>query len=466
MYDLVIIGAGPGGYVTAIRAAQLGMNVALIEKGTVGGTCLNRGCIPTKALLHAGEVLSKAREGAKFGLLCGNPSYSAEGVSAYRNDTVKRLRTGTEALLKSNNVTLLRGTATFVDPHNISIESADGERQTISGKNIIIATGSTVNEPNIPGIHLAKTSDDILEKDFDIPQSVAVAGASIIGVEFAEMFNAFGKDVTIIATRDRLLPKNDKDLGIQLGLLFKKKGISICYHCRMKSIEKTEDGKLKVWFSTPDGDDSLVADMIVSCVGRKANLENLKPENAGVRVKNGAIAVNADLRTNIKNIYAIGDCTGGDNQLAHVASAQGIYVVEKLARHKPSVNLKIIPTCVYTSPEAASVGMTEDECDAAGIEIETGKFLMSANGKSVVVGLDRGFVKTVFEKKSGRILGAQLLCDRATDIVAELGVAIANGLKKEQILKFIHPHPTIAESVAESVDDSEAMAIHLMKKIR
>ena len=465
MYDLIVIGAGPGGYVTAIRAAQLGMNVALIEKQDVGGTCLNRGCIPTKALLHAGEAFASMKPDhlSKMGMTCESPSYSAEGVSVYRDSTVKKLRSGTEMLLKSHGVTTLKGFGSFVDKNTVKVAVADGSEQTIEGKTIIIATGSIVSNPKIPGFELAKDSDSILEEPFEIPENVVVAGGSVIGVEFSEIFNSFGKNVTLLATRDRVLPKNDKDLGVQLGTLLKKKGINVRYFARMKAIEKQDDGKLKVSFSLPEGEDSVITDMVVACVGRKPYLANLGLENAGVEVNaDGSVKVDEKLCTTASNIYAIGDCINGG--LAHVASAQGINVVEVLAGKKAIVNLDVIPTCIYTTPEVATVGLTESECEAAGIETVVGKFNMAANGKSLIVGHDRGFVKTVFNKKTGKLIGAHMVCDRATDLIAELGVAVAGGMKKEAVLKFMHPHPTIVEAVAESVEDSIGHAIHMGKK--
>ena len=461
-FDLIIIGAGPGGYVTAIRAAQLGLKTAIIEVRDIGGTCLNRGCIPTKALLHAGEVFQEINESQKMGLHCESATFCQEEVNRYRDGVVLKLRTGTESLLKTNGVEVIRGYASFESKNQVLVKLNEGGEKIYSAKNIIIAAGSIVNNPQIPGIELAKTSDDILEGSLNIPQSVAVAGASVIGVEFAEMFRSFGKDVTIIATRDRLLPKTDKDLGIQLGQILKRKGIKILYHSRMKSIEKTETG-IRVHFSTPDGVDSVEAEMLVSCIGRVPNCTGLALEKAGIKTNGLGVAVGSNFKTSVENIYAIGDCLGGEDQLAHVASAQGISVVEALVGHKKTINLKTVPACIYTSPEAANVGLTEEECLEKGIEIETGKFLMGANGKSLIVGKDRGFIKTIFDKKTGKILGAQLLCDRATDIVGELGVAIANGLKKQHIIKFMHPHPTIVEAVAESTDDADNLAIHLAK---
>jgi len=465
MYDLAVIGAGPGGYVTAIRAAQLGMRVALIEKQHVGGTCLNRGCIPTKALLHAGEVFASMKTDSlnKLGMTCENPAYSVDGVSQYRDAAVKKLRVGTEQLLKSHGVTLIKGFGSFVDKHKIKVAAADASEQVIEAKNIIIAVGSVVSNPKIPGFELAKDSDNILEEIFDIPNDVVVAGGSVIGVEFAEIFNSFGKNTTLLATRDRVLPKNDKDCGVLLGQVLKRKGINVRFFARMKAIEKLDDGKLKVSFSLPEGEDSIITDMVVACVGRKPYLAGLCPEKAGIVINDdGSVKVDKNLKTTTSNIYAIGDCINGG--LAHVASAQGINVVEVLAGHKAGVNLDVIPTCIYSTPEVATVGLTERECEEKGIEIEIGKFPMAANGKSIIVGQDRGFVKTVFEKKTGKIVGAHMVCDRATDIVAELGLAIANGMKREGVLKFMHPHPTIVEAVAESVEDSLSMAIHVGKK--
>ena len=324
-FDLIVIGAGPGGYVAAIRAAQYGMKVAVVERNTVGGTCLNRGCIPTKALLHAGEVLDEMREASKLGLSCGEVSYDMEAVYKRRDDVVKKLRGGVEMLFKSYGVTLYRGHGSFVDKNTVCVTSDSGE-ENISAKYIIIAVGSEVRNPHFPGIELAMDSDDILEKHLEIPQNVAIAGASVIGVEFATIMRSFGKNVTIIATRDHLIPKTDRDLGIQLGTTMKRKGIKILYKSRMKEVQKI-DGGVRVFFTTPDGVDSIDTEMLIACIGRSPYLEGLKPENAGVEVKDGKIVVDDNLKTSADNIYAIGDCLGGEIQLAHWASAQGCNVV-------------------------------------------------------------------------------------------------------------------------------------------
>ncbi len=460
-YDLIVIGAGPGGYVAAIRAAQLGMSVAVVEKDAVGGTCLNRGCIPTKALLHAGEVLDEMREASKLGLSCENVSYDMAAVYKRRDDVVKKLRGGVEMLLKSNKIDLYRGVGSFVDKNTVSVHGENGDEQ-ISAKYIIIAVGSEVRNPHFPGIELAVDSDDILEKYLDIPQNVAIAGASVIGVEFASIMKSLGKNVTIIATRDHLIPKTDRDLGEALGREMKKQKIKILYKSRMKEIKKCDDGQLEVFFTTPDGVDSIKTEMLIACIGRSPYLEGLKPENAGVEVKDGKIVVDANLKTAADNIYAIGDCLGGEIQLAHWAEAQGCVVVERILGKEQSYNLDVCPACIYTSPEIANVGLTEEECAAKGIELEVGKYNMAGNGKSMIVG-QGGFVKVLFEKSSGKMLGAALFCNRATDIVGELAVCVSTGMTREEFLKTIHPHPTVVEGVLEAVEASEGMSIHTAK---
>ncbi len=456
-YDLIVIGAGPGGYVAAIRAAQLGMKVAVVERNTVGGTCLNRGCIPTKALLHAGEVLEEMRNASKLGLSCENVSYDIQAVYKRRDDIVKKLRGGVEMLFKGNGIDLYRGHGSFVDKNTVCVSSESGE-ENISAKYIIIAVGSEVRNPHFPGLELAMDSDDILEKHLEIPQNVAIAGASVIGVEFATIMHALGKNVTIIATRDHLIPKTDRDLGVQLGMTMKRKGIKILYKSRMKEVQKI-DGGVRVFFTTPDGVDSIDTEMLIACIGRSPYLEGLKPENAGVEVQDGKIVVDENLKTSADNIYAIGDCLGGEIQLAHWASAQGCNVVADIAGKERPYNLAACPACIYTSPEIANVGLTEEECAEKGIEVEVGKYNMAGNGKSMIVG-DGGFVKTLFEKSTGKMVGAALFCNRATDIVGELAVCVATGMTREEFLKTIHPHPTVVEGVLESVEASEGMSVH------
>lgn len=462
-YDLIVIGTGPGGYVAAIRAAQLGMKVAVVERNHVGGTCLNRGCIPTKALLHAGEVLDEMREASKLGLSCENVSYDMQAVYKRRDDIVKKLRGGVEGLFKSQGITLYRGHGSFVDKNTVNVASENGDEQ-ISAKYIIIAVGSEVRNPHFPGLELAYDSDDILEKYLDIPQHVAIAGASVIGVEFASIMRSLGKDVTIIATRDHLIPKTDRELGVQLGMSMKKKGIKILYKSRMKEVQKI-DGGVRVFFTTPDGVDSIDTEMLIACIGRSPYLEGLKPENAGVNVADGKIVVDENLKTNVDNIYAIGDCLGGAIQLAHYASAQGCVVVEEILGKEKSYNLDVCPACIYTSPEIANVGLTEEECAERGIEIEVGKFNMGGNGKSMIVD-QGGFIKVLFEKATGKMVGAALFCNRATDIVGELAVCVATGMTREEFLKTVHPHPTVVEGVLEAVEASEGMSIHSPKPRR
>ena len=460
-YDLIVIGAGPGGYVAAIRAAQLGMSVAVVEKDAVGGTCLNRGCIPTKALLHAGEVLDEMREASKLGLSCENVSYDMAAVYKRRDDVVKKLRGGVEMLLKSNKIDLYRGVGSFVDKNTVSVHGENGDEQ-ISAKYIIIAVGSEVRNPHFPGIELAVDSDDILEKYLDIPQNVAIAGASVIGVEFASIMKSLGKNVTIIATRDHLIPKTDRGNWFVYLHYINKQKIKILYKSRMKEIKKCDDGQLEVFFTTPDGVDSIKTEMLIACIGRSPYLEGLKPENAGVEVKDGKIVVDANLKTAADNIYAIGDCLGGEIQLAHWAEAQGCVVVERILGKEQSYNLDVCPACIYTSPEIANVGLTEEECAAKGIELEVGKYNMAGNGKSMIVG-QGGFVKVLFQKSAAKRLGAALYSNTPPHPVGELAVCVSTGMTREEFLKTIHPHPTVVEGVLEAVEASEGMSIHTAK---
>ena len=467
MYEkqLVVIGAGPGGYVAAIRAAQLGLSVALIENSEVGGTCLNRGCIPTKTLLHAAQLFAQAKEFSAIGLSVEGLSYDTKKMYARKDEVVAQLRSGIEQLLKANKIELLHGTATITKPHLVTLAGKDSNRE-ITAENIIIATGSVPARPPIEGLGLENvvTSDELLSHSEGVYKRLVIIGGGVIGVEFASVFGALGCEVTIIEAMDRILPTMDRELSQNLAMLLKKRGTAVHTGARVEKITKTGD-TLTCTFTQKEEQHSIDADGILVAIGRRSNTQGLFGDGFIVEMNKGAIVVDKSFKTSAEGVYAIGDVLAGV-QLAHVASAQGIAAAEHIAGHTANIRQDIIPACIYTSPEIASVGITADEAKAQGIAVKTGKALMTANGKTLIESADRGFVKLVFGAENGVLLGAQLMCERATDIINELTTAVVEGLTARQLAAVIRPHPTFAEAVTEAVDDALDGAIHSTPKRR
>lgn len=477
-YDLIVIGAGPGGYVAAIKAAKLGMKTAIIENREVGGTCLNRGCIPAKAMLHAAKLYQEVLSAERFGIIANEVSFDFHKILTYKNETSTSLRQGVEQLLKGNKIELIKGTGVLTKDGYIKVKT-DGREEILQSENVLLATGSKPFQPPIEGINLPgiMTSDEIFELDH-VPDSLLIIGGGVIGVEFATVFSSFGSKVTIVEATDRLLPNMDKEISQNLKLLLKKRGITIHTGAFVQKIEKEGNDFICTFtVKAKDKDKSKEKDKenyeqnieiiqvpyILSAVGRIANTHGLLEDGVTLEMNRGKISVNEKLETSIPNVYAIGDVTGGI-QLAHAASAQGIYAVETMKGKEPTIDLSVVPACVYTDPEIACVGMTEEEAKEKGIEIVAGKFLTLANGKSQITKEERGFVKIIVDKEKKIILGAQLMCARATDMIAELGTAIVNQLTAEQLLKAMRAHPTYNESIAEALEDCFGEAIHVMPR--
>lgn len=454
-FDLLIIGAGPAGYVAAIRAAQLGKTVAIIEKEKLGGTCLNWGCIPTKSLLYSSSLFNKMHESAQWGVAASEISFDIERIYSRKDEVVARLQQGIAALLQANKVERIEGTASFIDLHTLSI---NGEEQ-LRGEYILIATGSVPVTLPVEGIEHALTSNEVLSQP-TIGERIAIIGGGVIGVEFASHFLNLGKKVVIYEFRERLIPTLDEELSKHLGLTLKKEGAKLKLQAQVKSIASNPEGSFTVTAQEKSKETLEQFDLVLSCVGRKPYTNALGLEAVAIETERGAIRINDQMQTNHPHIYAVGDVTN-KIQLAHYASAQGITAVEHLCGVEPSINLEVVPSCIYVSPEIASVGLTEAECD---FETTVGKYGMGGNGKAMIAGEERGFVKTIFCKESGRLVGAQLYAAHATDMVAELALAIQQGLTHHQIAHLIHPHPTVSESILESVEDSLGKAIHLMPK--
>lgn len=461
-YDVVVIGAGPGGYVAAIKAAKLGKSVAIIENRRSGGTCLNRGCIPTKAMLHAAETYRGALEGEKFGIKAENVTFDYSEICEYREKTIDQLVAGVDGLLKGNGVVAYNGTGRLMAGKTVEIESVDGT-EVISGENIIIATGSVPSIPPIKGAELegVVTSDGLFAAQ-EMPASLVIIGGGVIGTEFAEALSALGCKITIIEALARPLANMDKDISQNLKMILKKRGVDVHVSAMVNKIEKTEDG-LRCVFTEKNKEMAVEAEMILCAAGRRANTEGLLGEAIELKMDRGRIVVNERLETSIAGVYAIGDVIPGI-QLAHVAEAEGIFVAEEIAGETPSVNLDIVPSCVYTSPEIGCVGMTEAEAKDANIDVNVGKFLMGANGKSLVAAEERGFIKVVAEASTGKVLGAQMMCGRATDMIGEFVTAIANEMTVEDMLKGMRAHPTYNEGIGEALEDMVGGAIHAMPK--
>lgn len=466
-YQLIVIGAGPGGYEAAIRAAQLGLTTALIERRDVGGTCLNRGCIPTKAMLHSAQLYREAANFELFGLHTENTSFDWAKVHQRKNDVVVKLRTGIEQLIKANKIDFFNNSASILGKNDVQLDQGE----VIRGENILIATGSVPARPPIPGLDLPNvvTSDELLDDPHftqadSLAKEILIIGGGVIGVEFASVFSSFGCHVTIVEAMERILPTMDREISQSLNMVLKKRGVSIHTGAMVEKLEQDENG-LVCHFTEKGKAQAVPARQVLVAIGRRPNTQGLFAEGFEVACERGRIVTDENFRTSVDSIYAIGDVTS-KIQLAHMASAQGVCAVHTIAGQKPPIDLRYVPGCIYTDPEIASVGITEDEAKQQGIPVKKGKFLMTGNGRSLIDEQERGFIKVLAHQETDVILGAQLMCSRATDIVAELATAIVNGLTCAQLAGVIRPHPTFCEGVTEAVEDVHAMAIHLAPKKR
>lgn len=466
-YQLIVIGAGPGGYEAAIRAAQLGLTTALIERRDVGGTCLNRGCIPTKAMLHSAQLYREAANFELFGLHTENTSFDWAKVHQRKSDVVVKLRTGIEQLIKANKIDFFNNSASILGKNDVQLDQGE----VIRGENILIATGSVPARPPIPGLDLPNvvTSDELLDDPHftqadSLAKEILIIGGGVIGVEFASVFSSFGCHVTIVEAMERILPTMDREISQSLNMVLKKRGVSIHTGAMVEKLEQDENG-LVCHFTEKGKAQAVPAQQVLVAIGRRPNTQGLFAEGFEVACERGRIVTDENFRTSVDSIYAIGDVTS-KIQLAHMASAQGICAVHTIAGQKSPIDLRYVPGCIYTDPEIASVGITEEEAKQQGIPVKKGKFLMTGNGRSLIDEQERGFIKVLAHQETDVILGAQLMCSRATDIVAELATAIVNGLTCAQLASVIRPHPTFCEGVTEAVEDVHAMAIHLAPKKR
>jgi len=456
-FDVVVIGGGPGGYVAALRAAQLGASTAIVEKDRMGGTCLVRGCIPTKALLQSTELYSLAKGGRPFGLVTDNVGFDWPTAQKRKTQVVDQLVKGVEGLLKAGGVTSLHGAARLAGKGQVAI---DGE--AITAKDIVIATGSAISRIPLKGAELTIDSDRILELK-EIPARLAVIGGGVVGMEFAAMFAALGTKVTVLEMLPQVLPMVDADLVTAYAKHLTGLGGVIQTNAKVTEVVKSKGG-LQVQFSAGGEGGAVDADQVLLAVGRSPYTEGLGAEEAGVKLERGRVVVEPHLRTTADHVWAIGDVIGGI-MLAHVASYEGVCAIENIAGHSNRVpDYHAAPNCVYTDPEIAHVGLGEKEAKDKGIEVRVGRFPFAASGRALTLGQSEGFAKVIADAGSGKLLGAHIIGPRATDLIAEATLAIQNGLTLEQLDLTIHAHPTLPESLMEAALAAQGRAIHIANR--
>ena len=459
-FDVIVLGSGPGGYVTAIRASQLGLKTAIIEKESLGGVCLNWGCIPTKALLKSAQVFEYINHAEDFGISVSNAKADFSKVIKRSRDVADGMSKGIAYLTKKNNVEVIYGFGKLKKEGVVSVTN-DGITKEYSAKNIIIATGARSRIlPNLPqdGKNVIGYREAMTLKE--MPKKMVVVGSGAIGVEFAYFYNTMGVDVTVVEYMPNIVPVEDLDISKQLQRSFKKSGIKVMTNSSVEKVNITSDG-CEVIIKTKKGEERISADIVLSAVGITPNIENIGLEEVGIKTENGRLVVDEFYNTNIKGYYAIGDLLP-TQALAHVASAEGIVCVEKIAGENPDpIDYGNVPGCTYCSPEISSVGMTEAKAIEAGYEVKVGKFPFTASGKASASGHKDGFVKVIFDAKYGEWLGCHMIGYNVTEMIAEAVVARKLETTGHQILKTIHPHPTMSEAVMEAVADAYGEVIHI-----
>ena len=460
-YDLIVIGSGPGGYVAAIRASQLGLKTAVVEKESLGGVCLNWGCIPTKALLKSAQVFEYLKHASDYGITVADSKADFGAVVKRSRDVADGMSKGIQFLFKKNKIDVINGHAKVKPGRKVEVTANDGSVSTYDAQHIILATGARSRElPNLPqdgkkviGYREAMTLQQM-------PKSMVIVGSGAIGCEFAYFYNSMGTKVTIVEFMPNIVPVEDEDISKQLSRSFKKIGMEVMTESTVENVDTSGAG-CKVKVKTKKGEEIIECDVVLSAVGISPNIENIGLEETGIITDKGRVMVNDYYQTNIPGVYAIGDIVRGP-ALAHVASAEGICCVEKIAGlHVHPINYGNIPGCTYCSPEIASVGMTEKAAKEAGYEIKVGKFPFSASGKAKAAGASDGFVKVIFDAKYGEWLGAHFIGMNVTEMIAEVVVARNLETTGHEIIKSIHPHPTMSEAVMEAVADAYGEVIHM-----
>ena len=472
-YDIVILGGGTGGYVAAIRAAQLGLKTAIVEKGNLGGTCLHKGCIPSKALLRSAEVFATTKNhAADFGVNTGEVTLDFSRVQARKESIVSQLHQGVQGLMKKGKIDVFEGTGRMLGPSifspspggTVSVEMNNGEEnEMLIPKNVIIATGSRPR--SLPGLTIdgtqVMTSDEALLMT-ELPKSILIVGGGVIGIEWASMLNDFGVDVTVIEYADRIIPTEDADVSKEMQKLLAKKGITFATSAKVLSETlETSDGSVTISAELKGETKTFTAEKMLVSVGRQANVENIGIENTDILVDKGFVQVKDTFQTKESHIYAIGDVIGG-LQLAHVASHEGITAVEHIAGQKThAIDYNLVSRCIYSNPEAASVGITQQQAKDQGFDVKVGKFSFKAIGKALVYGESDGFVKIIADKKTNDILGVHMIGPHVTDMISEAGLAMVLDATPWEIANTIHPHPTLSEVMGEAALAVEGKAIHM-----
>jgi len=467
-YDIAIIGAGPGGYVAAIRASQLGGRVVVMEKEELGGTCVNRGCIATKALLASANLLNSVKKGSDFGINSGEASVDFSVIAKRKEKIIKQFVNGIAQLFKSHGIVLIRGKGRLTERIKdkmieIEAEKNDGSVEKVMANKLIIATGSVPAQ--IPGISIDKreviTSDQALELE-EIPSSLLVVGGGVIGVEFASIFNSLGSKVTIVELLERIIPTEDGEISEELKKFLVRSGIEVNTGVKVREIV-SDNGKRKVIMETPRGREEKVAQKVLIATGRRPYTEGLGLEKVGIELEKGRILVNERTETNLPGVFAIGDVVGGV-LLAHVASAEGIVAGENAMGGQSKIDYRVIPNCIYSIPEVASVGLSEERAKEMGYEVSVGRFPFLANARATILGERVGLVKILADRKTDAILGVHIVGPDATELIGEASVAIKARVTTKDLERIIHAHPTLSEGIFEAAQDVHGEAIDLRKK--
>jgi dihydrolipoamide dehydrogenase len=457
--DVAIIGAGPGGYVAALRAAQLGAEVVLVERERVGGVCLNWGCIPTKAMVSSIETLLEIERAGEYGVIVGEPAFDFARMMTRKQEVAERLVSGVETLLKARKVEVITGTGELLTPNRVQIR--DGSGEFVEARNVIIATGSEVAMPPVPGLGLpgVVTSKEMLSLE-EAPQDLVIVGGGVVGVEFASIFNALGTKVTIVEMLPSILSTVDEELVRRLTQLLSRQGVDIHTNSPLSEVRQGSKG-LEVVFQRPQGQAMVSADVVLIATGRAPYTGGLGLDAVGIELHKGAIVVDEYMATNVRGVYAVGDVTGG-YMLAHVASYQGEIAVEHALGGRRAADYKAVPNCVFTTPEIAGVGLTEQEVKERGIAYNKSRFPFTASGRALAMGHTTGLVKMLCERDTGKVLGLHIMGPHASDLVAEGAVAIQLGATAADLAHTIHAHPTLSEAVMEAAMGQAEGPIHAM----
>ncbi|MBU4511065.1 dihydrolipoyl dehydrogenase [bacterium] len=460
--DVVIIGGGPGGYVSAIKASHSGLKAVLIEKDKLGGVCLNRGCIPTKALVSTAELLNNLQRAGEFGIQVKDYSIDFPAIMKRKDMITRRLSSGVEQLMKANQIRVITGEGQIIVPGTVEVLDTEGQKEVIKTKNIIIATGSKVMRLPIPGIDSEGviTSDEALSLS-ELPSRMLIVGGGVVGIEFAGIFKALGVEVTVVEMLPRILLPIDEEIARRLTQILKRKGIEILTDCKVKEIKKNHQN-LEVLVSATDGEKRLETEKVLLAAGRVPELGNIDVQRLGIELDRGAIKVDKKMRTNIPGIYAVGDVVGRI-MLAHVASREGIVAVENISGKEVLMDYKVVPNCVFSMPEVASVGLTEEEARKENDNIKVSKFPFMANGKALGMGETEGMVKIIADADTFELLGVHILGVHASDLITEGALALSMEATAEEIINTIHAHPTLAEAIAEAAEGIVGKPIHLAR---